>query len=107
MHQAGRAHDLSAVDLADGLVSETDAKNRTDTGEGLDDVAGHASLGRRAGTRRDHHAVGLQREGLLDRNLVVAKDTLFHAQLAEILDQVERERVIVVDDQEHAAESTR
>ena len=55
-----------------------------------------ASVGRaRAG--RDDHAVGLALEQLVDRRGVVAHDVELGAELAQVLDEVVGERVVVVD----------
>lgn len=101
MHQVRGAEDAAAVDVPDGLVAKADAEQRLLAGEGADHVAGHAGFGGRTRTRRDHHAVRIQRERFLDRDLVVAEDLLLHAELAEVLHQVVGEGVVVIDDQEH------
>ena len=46
--------------------------------------------------------VGPQRERLLDAHRVVADDLHLRPQLAEVLDEVEGERVVVVDEEDHA-----
>jgi hypothetical protein len=58
-----------------------------------------ARLVRRAGTRRNHDAVGLERKRLLDGQLVVAHDGQLRAQLAQILHQVIGKAVVVVNHQ--------
>jgi hypothetical protein len=69
--------------------------------EGLDDVERDARLARRARARGKEDAVGLQREGLLRRDLIVTEYALLHAQLTEVLDEVVGERVKVIDDEKH------
>ena len=101
MHQVRRADDVAAEDMADGLVTQAHAEDRLLAGEGLDHRARDAGFGRRTRARRDHHAVGIQRERFLHRDLVVAVHLLFHAQLPEVLDQVIGERIVVIDDQQH------
>src|SRR4051794_4247451 len=68
----------------------------------MDDSERDARLARRARTGRQEHAVRIERDSLGGSDLVVAKNTLLHAQLAEILDEVEGERIEVVDDEQHA-----
>ncbi len=58
-------------------------------------------LGRRAGPGRDDEAVGAALEQLLDLGLVVADDLDLGAKLAQVLDEVVGEGVVVVD-HEHA-----
>ena len=58
----------------------------------------------RAGTRRKQHPVRFQGERLGRRDLVVAENALRHPQLPKILDEVEGERVVVVDDEQHGLE---
>ena len=101
VHETVGAHDVAAEVVADGLVAEADAEDGFLTGEGLDHVERHARLGGRAGAGRDEHAVGVKGERLGRRDLVVAEDALLHAQLAEVLDQVEGKGVVIVDDEQH------
>ena len=89
--------------MADRLVTEADAKHRLPAGERPDDFEGHPGFARRAGTRREQDAVGVEREGPGGRDFVVPEHALLHAQLAEILDQVEGKRVEVVDDEQHGS----
>ena len=50
--------------------------------------------------RREDHAVRPLRADPLDRDLVVAEHLELRAELAEVLDEVERERIVVVDDED-------
>ena len=101
VHEAVGADDAAAIEVADGLVSEADAEDGFLAGEGADHVEGDAGFGGGAGAGGDEDAVGVEREGFGGRDLVVAEDALFDAQLTEILDEVEGEGIVVVDDEQH------
>src|SRR4051812_13721851 len=82
------------------LVAEADAEDRRPGfAEGLDRRAGDTGLGRRAGAGRDDQPVRLARQQLCDRRLVVAHDFHLRPQLAQVLDEVVGEGVVVVDHQ--------
>ena len=55
-----------------------------------------------AGAGRQQHGLGLQRPGLLDGQGVVADDKRLRAQLAQVVDEVVGEAVVVIDDEDHA-----
>ena len=63
------------------------------------------ALGRRAGARREHQVVGASAPRCPPRDLVVAEDAHVLAQFAEVLHQVEGERIVVVDHQQHGRSS--
>ena len=106
VHHLRGAHDLAAEQLADALVAETHAEHR-DAGrsEHPDRVVRHPGvLGMGpgiAGTGRDEHRVGLERDQRVDRQGVVTVDDGLGAELTEVLHEVVDERVVVVD-HEHA-----
>ena len=106
VHQAPRADDLAAERRADRLVAEADAEDRQLAGELADRVDADAGLGRRARARREHERVGAQRADAGDIDLVVANHAHVFSQLAEVLDQIEREAVVVVDHQQHQKPSS-
>src|ERR1043166_9476742 len=91
------AHDAASEDLPDGLVAEADAEQRDVAGERGDQLQRDASLVGRARPRRDDDAVGpYLLLDLPDRHLVVAPHLDLGAKLAEVLDEVVGERVVVV-----------
>ena len=101
VHEAVGPHDVAAEIMADRLMSKAYAEDGFFTGERRDHVERHAGFFGRTGAGRDEHAVGIEREGLGGRDLVVAKDALLHAQLTEVLDKVEGKGVEIVDDEQH------
>ena len=62
-----------------------------------------ASVLRPAGTRRNQNALRRQRPDRLRRRLVVAADDHLGAELAQVLDEVVGERIVVVDDENRAS----
>ena len=101
VHLALRAHDAAAERRADALVAQAHAQDRQLADVGLDRRHAHAGLGGRAGPGRQHQVIGLQRADLLDADLVVAHDPHVLSELAEVLHEVEREGIVVVDHQKH------
>ena len=54
-----------------------------------------------ARARGDHHGIGPHRQDLVGGGPIVAEDPHLARQFAQILDEVVRERVVVVDDNNH------
>src|SRR6266851_4237597 len=92
------AHDPSAKRLAQALVAEADAKDRDLSRQLLDRLVGNAGVVRRAGAGRNDDAVVAGQLG--NGDLVIAEDDRLDPELAEVLDEVVRERVVVVDDRQ-------
>src|SRR5204862_547727 len=60
-----------------------------------------AGLVGRARARREHDALGRQLQDLGDADLVVAEDLAGGAELAQVVDEVIGEAVVVIDEDEH------
>ncbi len=103
VHQVRGADHPAAVGLADRLMAETDAEDRDVGAEPLDRLDADAGFGRRAGAGGEDDPLGIERGHLVDGDLVVAHDLHHRAFLADIVDEVEGEAVVIVDDQEHRA----
>src|SRR5215210_3297712 len=100
----------AAEGLRERLVAQADAERRdARLGKPAHHLDADARLVRRAGARRDHRAVPGALEQLLDGDGVVADHVQLRAQLAEVLDEVVGERVVVVDDEDarHAQSACR
>jgi hypothetical protein len=69
--------------------------------EVADGVDADAGLGRRAGARREHQLVGLERQCRRASISSLRNHTHLGAEFAEVLHQVEGEAVVVVDHQQH------
>ena len=93
--------DFAAERVSDALMAEADAEERELRAERADDVVGQPGFAGRAGAGRDEDALGPHVADLVERDLVVAHDAQVRLQLAEILDEVEGERVVVVYDEDH------
>ena len=101
MHQLPGVHDPAAEGLPDALVAETYAEDRDLTRKALDQRHRDAGFVGRARSGRNHDVRRPQRSHFFERYFVVAKhdDLLF--QLTEVLHQVVRERIVVVDHEQH------
>src|SRR5213594_2233433 len=88
--------------LADRLMTEAHAQDRQFAGQGFHERHEDAGLARRARARRHHGGGGLEREDLLHGQRIVAVDHGLRPELAEQLDEVVGEGVVVVEDEEHA-----
>jgi hypothetical protein len=101
VHGASRAHHATTVGFTDRLMSEADAE----CGNALAPRANHVDrdAGLRGGARAGRQHDRIRREGadLLDRDRVVATDDDLRTELAEVLDEIVREGVVVVDDEQH------
>jgi len=107
VHQALRADDLAAVDFADRLMAEADAEQRNTRAKFANDIAGNSSLARRAGAGADQYLFGVERNRLLDGDLIVAENFHLRTELAKVLHEVVGERIVVIDDQNHCILSQR
>ena len=103
VHEAPCADDIAAKDVADGLVPQAHAEQRGGLAKALDHRAADACLLGRAGAGGDADVVGLELFDLVQRHLVIAADFHDGSHLAEVLDEVVGEGVVVVDDEEHGA----
>eukprot|EP00191_Tetraselmis_sp_GSL018_P016998 CAMPEP_0177592810 /NCGR_PEP_ID=MMETSP0419_2-20121207/8767_1 /TAXON_ID=582737 /ORGANISM="Tetraselmis sp., Strain GSL018" /LENGTH=199 /DNA_ID=CAMNT_0019083719 /DNA_START=343 /DNA_END=941 /DNA_ORIENTATION=+ len=97
-HAAGGADDVGAKDLPDALVAHADAEDRDPEGpEPLDDLEGDPRVLRAAGPGRHEDAGGLHLKHLVDRLLVVLQHNVLAAQVAEVLAEIVREAVVVIN----------
>src|SRR4029077_14785867 len=101
MHQGWRPHHAAAIDLADGLVAETDAEDRHLWPGAGDQLKADAGPIRVARARRQHD--GLRRLGqhLIHGDLVVAVDTRRRAQFPKEMNEVVGKAVVIVDQRQH------
>ncbi len=101
-HAARSANDLAAVRFPDGLMAETHAENRDVRAVSLDERDADPRLARCLRSGADDDRGRAQRTHVLHRDRIVTNDAWILAKLAEILDEVVRERIVVVDDEQHA-----
>src|SRR5579884_2215264 len=84
-------------------MSEAYAQDRQFSVKVFHNLFGDPCFGRHAGAGRNHDATRLQPIELIDRDLIVAKDAEFFAELTLILNQVVGERVVIVDNGDHSS----
>ena len=101
VHQGGGANHAAAIDLADGLMAETDAEDRHHgprAGNQLEADAGPVGIARPG---RQHDRLRRLGQDLIHGDLVVAIDARRSAQFAEEMDEVVGEAVVVIDKRQH------
>ena len=101
MHQGRRAHHAAAIDLADGLMAETDAEDRHHRPGACDQLEADAGPVGIAWARRQHDGLGRLGQHLVDGDLVVAVDARRGAQFAEEMDEVVGKAVVIIDQRQH------
>src|SRR3954468_8028619 len=102
VHQLMRTDNLAAERRAQGLMSQAHAQHRTLAGEMLDQINADARLLRRAGSGRNQNMAGAPFPNVFRGGLVIAAHLYLLSQLAQILDQVVSEGIVVVQDEDHA-----
>ena len=95
-----RLADLASEGLDDRLMAEADPEGRDGRPEPPDQLHRDARILRASGAGRDDEPVGCERLRLLHRDRVVAEDLDLGAELLEQMDEVPRERVVVVEHQD-------
>ena len=101
VHHARGANHRAAERFADRLMTEAHAEDRQPAREVFEQRHAEACIGRSARARRQADAIGLHRLDVLDRHEIVAHDPDLFTELAEVLDEVVGEAVVVVDHQQH------
>src|SRR5207244_13359391 len=102
MNDLPRTNHLAAVRLADRLMAEAHTKYRDRRAPTSYHRHRDPGLRGRTGPGRDDDSARRQRADILDVDFVVAAHHAVGAKLAQILDEIERERIVVVDDEYHA-----
>src|ERR1700733_12138520 len=100
MHRRWRAHDIAAEGLSDRLMTKADPEHWRRSARRANEIDTNARFVRRARTGGEDDGVRFVGERIGDRDLVVAPNRHVRAQLAEVVDEVEREAVIVVDERD-------
>lgn len=101
VHQLFGAHHVAPKRLANGLMSQAHTQNRRFARHMPDQRNQNSCLARRARPRRKQNSLRLERLDLLHRQLIVAPHLYLRTQLAQVLHQVEGERVVVVENENH------
>ena len=100
VHEVGGRNHLAAVGLADALIAQADAEDRDLAGQLVERRQGDAAVFGAARPGGDEDGVGPLRPDALHVDGVVAEDEGIGPELAQLLDQVVDEGVVVVDDQD-------
>lgn len=106
MHDLWRTDDVASVDLTDALVAETDTKDRDLSAELGDDLGRNTSIFGATGSGADQDSVRGQIDDLLDRQSVTSVDGWLGPHLAEVLDEVEDKRVVIVENKNSCSHRT-
>src|SRR5258706_3607910 len=101
VHHLFRVHDNAAESLPDRLVAQADAEDRHLAGELFDERHRYARFVRRARSGGNHDMARFHLSDLLERDFVIAIDGNVLLELGKVLDKVVRERVVIVDHQQH------
>ena len=103
VHQPGGGDDPAAEMLPDRLVAEADSEQRAPRlGACRHELERNAGIVGRSGPRRDQEALGRARHRFAGRELIVPPHEDLGAELAQIMDDVPGEAVVVVEDEDHA-----
>src|SRR5450755_3517483 len=104
VHNGRRAHHLASKGNADRLVAEADAEHRDAAAEVTHEVNTDASFLGGPGPWRHHDRGRTAARNVRDRERVVALHDDRRPKLAQVLHEVEGERVVVVDDEHRTAQ---
>src|ERR1051326_2718557 len=99
VHQDRRAADGAAVGGSDRLMPQANSEDRRGRAQEPDEFDADARMFRPPGPRRDQNSAGFQRDDLLQSERVVPDHPVVAGVKADELDEVVRERIVVVDDQ--------
>ena len=105
VHDAIGADYHSAERGTDRLVPEADPQDWNFSGKVADEVERDAGFVRRAWSGGQDDLTWNHVFDLIDRDLIVTTDTHFLSSLANVLDEVEGERVVVVENENHESAS--
>ena len=97
MHQLLGAHNLTSVNLPDGLVPQTHSEDWQLATKGRNDLAGNPRLIRRARTRRNTDPRGLEIAKFFHRHGIIPQHFHLRSQLAKILDEIVGKGIVVID----------
>src|SRR3984957_6914498 len=100
MHRRWRAHNIAAKGLSDRLMAKADPEHWCRSAGRANEIDTNARFVRRARPGGEDDGVRLVGERIPDRDFVVAPHGHIRAQLAKVVDEVEREAVIVVDERD-------
>src|SRR5215469_2145402 len=101
VHDSWGADHTPAKRFANGLVPKTNAEDRYLSRETLDERLADSRLLRCTWARRDHDALRREVFDFFERNFVVSPHLERLSHLTEVLCQVIRKRIVVIEEQQH------
>ena len=102
VHEARGADDVASVNLPDALMAEAHAEDGNFSTEMPNHIATDTGIGGRAGAGGDDYFFGRELLDVGNGNLVVAFYKKLRTKFAEVLNEVVGERIVVIDDEDHA-----
>jgi hypothetical protein len=103
VHKPTGRDNLAAKGSSDGLMPEADAEDGDVITQGLNSLERYTCILRAARSRGNHECPGVESNYLVQGDHIVAPDQDFLAKFLEILNQIEGERIVVVDDEYHCS----
>jgi len=103
MHKMSGANHAAAKGFPDCLVTEADPKHWNFSCEAADQIDADARVMRRARTGGNDNPLRPQVLDLVDRDLIVAANLDLRAQLADVLNEVVSERIVIVEYENQAS----
>src|SRR2546423_1861441 len=101
VHQRARADNLAPVRFSDRLMTETHPKDRNAFAPLPNRCDADPSLSGGARAWRYHYAVDVHFSDVVDGDLVVPLYDRILSKLAEVLNEVVGEGVVIIDDEKH------
>src|SRR5438067_4591171 len=101
MHNSIGSHYFAAKCSSDRLMSEADTQDRDLACEMPDYIDADSRLLRCARPGRDHDPLRVEFLDLLNRGLIVAAHYHLLARLTDVLHQIERKRIVVIENKHH------
>src|SRR6267378_5441569 len=101
VHQPLRANNLSAKNFRDALVTQANTEQGHAWREPAHDFFAYPRFGGSSRSRGDANMCRLQFGNFINRDSVVTPNNGFTAKLAKILDEVVRERIVIIEDEQH------
>jgi len=98
VHDALCPDHFPAKHVTDALMTQANAQDRDFTAEGMNDLVGYPRFFGGAGSGRDDNPAGLHLFYPCGGNLVITVHHRVRPQLAQILDEVVRKGVVIIDD---------
>src|SRR5690242_15230727 len=101
MHNAVGSDYASAIGLADRLMTETDPEDGNAAAPSANGSDADTCLRGSARSRRQYDGRRRENANVIDGDRVIAAHFDLRAQLTEVLDEVIREGIVIVDDEQH------